>query len=733
MPTQAQNPPPDKMVQGLQTPNPTDTFFREVVSRDSARWRENNPITRGTLYSSLRGVEKGVADDFPNLYFLQETVPIGSNTIAGMWQDEYVIWNWATVPAAQSPTNAEISLLADSITNPVYARVYAIKRDVYEANPYVATGTPFKGLLGAKITNGGIGYTEAIAKFFGPGKDSGVELKFVISDGVILEAVVVNEGTDLDATSTAQIQGDGSQAAIQLIVQPAAAILTSQKKEEFASDDPRQSEFVKVLKVWELLPGPWVPFTRYDDDLGPIQGRKRVVLNTGQLGGVIGPTAKTNYEARENSSVVSIQIEENWSDGSGSTGNPIYPVLHWKLYEQDRGAIQRRSQIVVKDPFDQEVGSFQRVFGSVVKTWFEPYQDNPYLLKKLVETWTEVTRDDRIKTSEFGGGVLRDTERTDEPDAQSVETGLLVVDSRLLKKSPHEQTLNTKKLIADAWPINHGLHTDEITGIVTMWTTQCIQQGTPYPGRSGYRGPFVEDKPYDRDKTIRIISSVLEDTLPGEEAWPIFDYPVHFPPQLLKIEAIWTDVVSKLTNAQAVSANVSVSSGSSGGVIITGSSGYHGLTTGRQVRNYFLGSPALQGFLSGLAPFKIIPSIGTVVLTQTHSGTTFAKGDDGGQQFSDNFQHQVHEVDIRDHLVNLATLKIIGATHTSPGTSAFAQSGGGSVASLVALGTVSTMTVKIPQSTPPVLISGQEILYDIKLRELPLGVWQVDRWYIKVP
>jgi hypothetical protein len=68
----------------------------------------------------------------------------------------------------------------------------------------------------------------------------------------------------------------------------------------------------RVRHVWEILPSPWVPFTRYDDDLGPIQGRRRAVKNEGQQAD-LASDRKISYEGRDGSAIVSNEIEETWS------------------------------------------------------------------------------------------------------------------------------------------------------------------------------------------------------------------------------------------------------------------------------------------------------------------------------------------------------------------------------------------------------------------------------------
>lgn len=726
-----QQPPPDKMIPELRTPNPADVFFRELVSRDSSRWQQNNPIKRGTKYSSLIGVDQRTADAFPDLYFLSETVPIGSNTIAGMTQSDWVIWNWMTDSPGESPTNAEISLLADAVTNPVYARFYTIRRSVYEASPTIATGTSLTALLGAKVLNGGINYTQARVALFGPGSDSGGKIVPVIASGVITHFVVEAEGDGFDATSTMQVIGDGQDAEGQLLLQPAAAILTSQKKIEFPEGDARSNEFVKVLRVYEVLPGPWIPFTRYDDDLGPIQGRRRAVLNTGQRGGVISRTGKRNYEGRDGSSVVSIEIEELFSDGTGSDpNNPTYPILRWAVYQDERGDVHRTSQIVQADPFHGETATLVRNFGRMIKTWYEPYQDNPFLLRKFIETWVEVTRDDKELTSQHGGAIADVTERRGQPGTLNPERGLMLIGSQTETISPDEQVLVTKKNPATEWPTLHGFHTDDVTGIVILIDKKVVDMNTPVPARSGHRGPFVELQHYDWDKGIQLTSRVDPNTLPGEERIP---WPRAFtlPPTLLSVEAVWSDATAKLAKAlggNSPSAHAEVKSSSNGDFIVTSSRGFRGIARGYRVRNYYLGlvTDALIP-----TPFKIMPTSGSVVFTAIGSQTEFTNFDDGGSIIGDDVRLQVHAGDIRDHLVGI--FQILNPTHQTPPRSASAVSGGGSVAAVATAGTLCTMEVRIPQSTPASLVSGQEILADVVIDEWRLDVTVVDRFYIIVP
>jgi len=138
----------------------------------------------------------------------------------------------------------------------------------------------------------------------------------------------------------------------------------------------------RVRHVWEILPSPWVPFTRYDDDLGPIQGRRRSVENTGQQASLASDT-KISYEGREGSAIVSTELEETWSIKTDEDGNSLFPIKDRDFYDASRGPVQERRQLFV--PTGEEVGSLENVDGVITQTSYEPY--NEFLSVKIVQTY----------------------------------------------------------------------------------------------------------------------------------------------------------------------------------------------------------------------------------------------------------------------------------------------------------------------------------------------------------
>jgi hypothetical protein len=138
-----------------------------------------------------------------------------------------------------------------------------------------------------------------------------------------------------------------------------------------------------VTHVYEILPAPYVPFTRYDDDLGPIQGRRRSVKNEGQVAR-LGPDQRVNYEAREGSAIVYTEIEEAWSIETDDDGNSLFPIRDRDFYDASRGPVQERRQLFV--PTGEEQGTLENVNGVITQTSYEPY--NEYLSIKVVQTYS---------------------------------------------------------------------------------------------------------------------------------------------------------------------------------------------------------------------------------------------------------------------------------------------------------------------------------------------------------
>jgi hypothetical protein len=139
----------------------------------------------------------------------------------------------------------------------------------------------------------------------------------------------------------------------------------------------------RVRHTWEILPTPYTPFTRYDDDLGPVQGRRRFVANSGQEA-TLERDRRVTFESREGSAIVSTEIEESWDGGSTDPDvESPFPIKDRDFYEPSRGAVQERRQLV--STTGNEVATLENKDGVITQTSYEAY--NEFLSFKVVQTY----------------------------------------------------------------------------------------------------------------------------------------------------------------------------------------------------------------------------------------------------------------------------------------------------------------------------------------------------------
>lgn len=269
------SPPLRKPVSELTRPSHRVGYYTELVNRDDSAYLKTAPIKRGTLYSSMRMADPSVVAMYPQgLYFLKEIKPGNSADYGNT--DQYVIWVWTTERPAQSSTNADITYGFESVSAPAFARVYEIRRDVYQTTPTLTIGLPLTALIAVTITAGGTGYTTASGTVA-----TGATVEFVCIGGAIVSGIVTNEGVSITSGASIVITGDGTGATATAVIQPANAILVSQKKMEFPEDNVLSHEFVQVLRVYEVIPGPVLTGTEYDDYTGGILTVTRQKVNAG--------------------------------------------------------------------------------------------------------------------------------------------------------------------------------------------------------------------------------------------------------------------------------------------------------------------------------------------------------------------------------------------------------------------------------------------------------------------
>lgn len=146
-------------------------------------------------------------------------------------------------------------------------------------------------------------------------------------------------------------------------------------------------------------------------------------------------------------------------------------------------------------------------------TRYEPFQENPNLRKKIIETWAVPrTLTDRETTTDFGGGTLS-VARTRASTGQIVDEGLLVVGSAVKAIGDGSEQKTTKTAVAD-WPTLLETEFDSRFGVLVNIAKKVVAAGTT--GSTGSLA-VTEVKALDKWRSIQIVGSL--DDLPSDQVW----------------------------------------------------------------------------------------------------------------------------------------------------------------------------------------------------------------------
>ena len=163
---------------------------------------------------------------------------------------------------------------------------------------------------------------------------------------------------------------------------------------------PGDNSDKNVAERYEILPGPWIEANQYDPSLGPLLIKRRAVEALSQVSSLT-QTTKTTYEAREESIIVATETVQINSDGTGSTGNPAYPILSENVYDRERGAIDKTTQVTTDITSD---GSLSASLGMVTEISYAPI--NAFLRRKIIEKWAYPSPSLTSKEIDDDGGTI---------------------------------------------------------------------------------------------------------------------------------------------------------------------------------------------------------------------------------------------------------------------------------------------------------------------------------------
>lgn len=327
-------------------------------------------------------VELPIGTPHPNVKHYPGYVLVKQAPFQG--DEKWIMRFWTADPELENTYNLQSrSYDADDNTKEVLVRTYAYRRKDYEPLTKLSKIT---GVIAVRVTGAGTLYDSTATVAFSGGAGSGATGVPIVFRGAIVGVRMTAEGTGYTSAPTVTFSasaGGGTLATGTAVIQNSSAVLVREEAGRM-DGDPMDGVYLKVVRTYMVLPGAYIPFTRYDQMLGPIQGRRRAVANTGQTASLTA-TVKTTYEGRDGSSVVLWEIEETNSDGSGSGSNPAFPILEEDIYDAQRGAVSIRSQIVVAT--GSEVGSFT-ITGGNLAVWTRYEAVSQFLVRAITERWS---------------------------------------------------------------------------------------------------------------------------------------------------------------------------------------------------------------------------------------------------------------------------------------------------------------------------------------------------------
>jgi hypothetical protein len=524
----------------------------------------------------------------------------------------------------------------------------------------------------------------------------------------------------------------------------------------FTGAQPTRSD-ERVEWVYEILPGPWVPFTRYDENLGPIQGRRRSVANTGQTAS-LATTQKRTYEGREGSAIVSIEIEENWSNGSGSENNPSFPINTSDVYDERLGPVEIQRQLVVAT--GDEFGSITQDGNTVTEVEYEPY--NEFLLVRTVKRYSLPSVD--LTGQATGQWGVESTSRRSVNNGTSADSGFGIKNSAVQPQGDGSSIKQTESYPPDSDNDGiiytlYGQEEDETTKAVVSVYKSLVEAGTVESGRvsnyiSGLRADdyTVEVQPVDKWHSITIASKITSP--PQNETWTETGN-ISLPNRLLSVGVIWDkniDSSEGTAGVDDISGVISndVSWNVKAEAVITGSfsgrpftrveSGYNGPAEVTVQRTFTFGEPT--GAIS-VRNFKPVFGYITIYgITQQKNGVSYVAGQGdtraasgGYTRFSGDSDMVVHDFGPVEH--NNPTLQALG--DGSGALSGSASASGGSVpgggfypAIFVSLNLQARANLELPSSSTP-LNSGEEFIKQVVTRPWRLGWWVREVYTARVP
>lgn len=226
------------------SPSPNDRILSDFIESNAADY-----------LNLLAGYPHPDFEQFPDMRLVKQ-VPINWQLVSRIYANDQ--------QPIEDTYNASISYSGEGAAYPIFTRDYIVRRSEYAR---LANGSTLTGVVNVKVTAGGTGYSQdTVSVSASEGSGSGFAATAIVSNGIVIDIGITNEGSGYTAAPTITISG-GTGATATAYIQPATAILV---KEDFVRqpDQSTDSLYVLVRRIYETLPGPSLAGQEWDKKLG---------------------------------------------------------------------------------------------------------------------------------------------------------------------------------------------------------------------------------------------------------------------------------------------------------------------------------------------------------------------------------------------------------------------------------------------------------------------------------
>lgn len=183
---------------------------------------------------------------------------------------------YATSREAQDAYNASLSYTSDSKDYPTFVRSYILPRLNYTRATDLQ---PLKTLTGIRLNSGGSGYSQDTTVVI-IGNGTGATAECEVINGVIVAVWLTSGGDGYTTQPTVGfVDGTGTGANATVFFQPQTALLV--KEEAVPAEGELSSLFIRVTRIYQTLPGPWLTQWVNDERTGlPFKIERRYIAAT---------------------------------------------------------------------------------------------------------------------------------------------------------------------------------------------------------------------------------------------------------------------------------------------------------------------------------------------------------------------------------------------------------------------------------------------------------------------